>query len=259
MMRRIRQKLVIPKALEEKGVIRLCGENVAYTLTRSARRRRTISYVIDDDGVLRITVPVRTRFAFVEEMLHRRAPGILFRLAEHRKLRANAVQDFTDGEEVLYLGHRYRLRVTQYVAAPQGCVLRPHFIDVNIADAAISEKALREEVRLEILLWLKRRARVKFKKRMDLWAKRLGVTYTKLLVTDPARQWGSCSADNVIRLNWRLLMAPLELLDYVVTHELAHIRHKNHSPRFWNFLARAMPDYGPRRKRLRQMGSGLVL
>lgn len=254
-----RQRLVISPSAEEKGVIRLRGEDIAFALIRSARRRRTISYVIDGDASLRIMAPVRTRFSFIHAMLQNRSASILARLAEHKELRAEMPRRFIDGEYLRYLGQRYHLRVTRNPDAPQGCRLRPRFIDVNIADASLSDKALREEVRLEILLWLKKRAKAKFKKRMDLWAKKLGVDYKKLLVTDPARQWGSCGPDNVVRLNWRLVMAPLGLLDYVIAHELAHIKHKNHSPRFWNFLGRAMPDYAARRKRLRQMGPALVL
>ncbi len=80
----------------------------------------------------------------------------------------------------------------------------------------------------------------------------LGVRYRKLMLTEPERQWGSCNAQNVIRLNWRLIMAPLSLIDYVAAHELCHVPHKNHGPRFWRMLEKSMPDYKARRRQLRQ-------
>ncbi len=116
-----------------------------------------------------------------------------------------------------------------------------------------------EDIRLEILLWLKKRAKVKFQKRMDMWAARLGVRYQKMVIANAERRWGSCSVDDVIRLSWRLIMAPLPILDYVIVHELSHVKNKNHGPQFWAQVASVMPDYKNRRKHLRLIGGGLVL
>jgi predicted metal-dependent hydrolase len=88
----------------------------------------------------------------------------------------------------------------------------------------LSAAGMRAEVKLELTLALKKRARVKFKRRLDLWAGHMGLDYKKFVLADAERRWGSCSADNIIRLNWRLMLAPLALIDYVVVHELAHVR-----------------------------------
>ena len=118
---------------------------------------------------------------------------------------------------------------------------------------------MRDEVKLEITLWLKKRARTKMKKRMDYWAKKMGVSYRQLILSNPERRWGSCTVKNVIRLNWRLIMAPLPLIDYVVVHELSHVVHKNHSPRFWGLVEKIMPDYVERRKQMRHCGHEFML
>jgi predicted metal-dependent hydrolase len=255
---RLLRKLSFPA--RENGVIMLRGREISFTVERSARRRRTVAFTVAPDKSLRVLAPARTRLPFIHAVLQNRSDWIFRKIAEHETVRqATLPQRFADGESVSYMGHGYRLCVTQDVVLPQGCRVTPRRFAVNIADGALSGDDLRQEVRLEILLWMKKRARIKFKKRMDLWAERLGVGYRKMLVTDPARQWGSCSVDNVVRLNWRLMMAPLPLIDYVVAHELAHVAHKNHSPRFWKFLAQQMPDYQLRRKKLRQIGAGLVL
>lgn len=242
---------------DEKGFIALGGERVPFTVIRNKRRKRTISFTLEGGEGLRILAPVRTRLSYIEMMLQRRS-GIILRRMETLKA-APPVVRFRDGENVRYLGHSYRLRVTQDAARPQGCRVWPRRFEVNIPDISLSEEGLREEVRTEIRLWMKKRAKVKLQKRTDLWARILGVRYRKLLLTEPERQWGSCNAQNVIRLNWRLTMAPLALLDYVAAHELCHVMHKNHGPRFWRMLEKVMPDYKTRRRALRRMGDALVL
>ena len=245
-----------PKSLE-RGSVNLRGETVPFTVIRNKRRRRTISFTLETDTGLRILAPVRTSLPYIASMLQKRS-GVILRRLEILRARPEPL-GFTDGETVTYLGHNYRLRVTRDENLPQGCRVLPRRFDVNIADTTLSPEALKEEVRLEILLWMKKRAKIKLQKRMDVWAKKLGVHYRKLILSEPERQWGSCNAQNVVRLNWRLIMAPLPLIDYVAAHELCHVAHKNHGPRFWRLVTSVMPDWIQRRKQLRRIGHGLVL
>jgi predicted metal-dependent hydrolase len=241
----------------ESGFITVGDAQVAFTVTRSRKRRRTISFKMEADATLRVLAPLSASLSYLTKFLQSRAPWVSQRLAEHHK--TAPLCDFSDGQTVTYLGHSYALRVTSGKHAPQSCKLSPRIMHVHVPDDSLSPENLREEVRLEILLWLKKRARVKFKKRLDLWGKRMGVNYKKLMIADPDRRWGSCSVDNIIRLNWRLMLAPLPILDYVAAHELAHVRHKDHSARFWGFLGQSMPDYLARRKTLRKLEQGLRL
>lgn len=243
---------------EETGRLRLNGREISFTVVRNRRRRRGIAFRIEPDLHLRVLAPLRTRLPVIEALLRNRSGWIVQHLA-----RLEAVSPFlphrcVDGATIRYLGHAYRLKVTQQKGA-QTCRITPRNFMVNIPDKELSYRALQEEVRLEILLWLKKRAKVKLQKRLDLWARRLNLRYTSFAIGNPKRQWGSCSARNAIRLNWRLVMAPLPLIDYVVVHELCHITHKNHGPRFWRFVARALPDYRERRAELRRMGQDLLL
>lgn len=243
----------------ESGEIHLGERRIAFTVARSRRRRRTIAFVMENEATLKIMAPMRASLSSIHSVLHGHTGWIKRRLAEFQKRPAVSVaQSYKDGGQVTYLGHTYVLKITHDKNQPQGCALRPHRMDVNL-HAEAGAKDLQEEIRLEILLWLKKRARVKLQKRMDLWAERLGVSYRKMVVANAERRWGSCNAQNVIRLNWRLLMAPLCILDYVVVHELCHVRHKNHGQNFWRQVASAMPDYKIRRKHLHFIGSGLVL
>ncbi|MDP9127735.1 MAG: M48 family metallopeptidase [Pseudomonadota bacterium] len=243
----------------ETGHIELGDRDVPFTVIRNARRKRTIAFTIDDNMGLRILAPSRARLSVIKTMLRKRSRWIEHKIAERQQSQALAPKPLGAREAVSYLGHFYKLNVTQDLDRPHGCHLRPRQCFVNIPLEMLSASALRDEVRLEIQLWLKKRARTKFQKRMDLWSEILGVRYKKLMLSNPEQRWGSCSVDNVVRLNWRLIMAPLPLLDYVVAHELCHVLHKNHSMRFWRCLGRVMPDYRERRRQLRQMGNSLAL
>ncbi len=233
---------------ESDGLIVLGGEGIPYSVIRSKRRKRTISFKFERGG-LRVLAPAAAPLPAIEKALQNRAAWILRGHALCKS--ANEEIKFSNGATFSYLGHPCALRITQGQGAASSCLLSPRALRVHISEENLSPENLRREVRLEILLWLKKRARTTFQKRLDFWAKKLGVRYKKLVVANPSQRWGSCSADNVIRLNWRLMTLPLPILDYVAAHELCHARHKDHSPRFWAFLARAMPDCQARRKKLR--------
>ncbi|MDX2028154.1 MAG: SprT family zinc-dependent metalloprotease [Alphaproteobacteria bacterium] len=243
---------------EESGSLNLGGREVLFTVIRNSRRRRGIAFRIEPDLRLRVMAPPRTRLSAIHHMLLSRSGWIAQHMARLQMATPALPRRCQDGATIRYLGHDYHLRITQD-ATPQRCRVTPRRFLVNLPDHDLSEDALQEEARLEILLWLKKRAKVKLQKRLDIWAEKLNLRYSSLAIGNPKRQWGSCSSGNAIRLSWRLIMAPLPLIDYVVVHELCHITHKNHGPRFWRTVAQAMPDYQARRVALRQMGRDLLL
>ena len=100
-----------------------------------------------------------------------------------------------------------------------------------------------EKIRDTVQSWLQRQARRVFEERCQLYTQKLGVRYTRLSLSSAQTRWGSASADGSIRLNWRLIHFGLATIDYVVAHELAHLREMNHSPRFWDVVRSVVPDY----------------
>lgn len=238
------------------GFLTFLGQQIPYAVLRSPKRKRTIAFKMNRDGSVQVLAPFSASLGVIEKILQKRASWIL-RQVSAQKPEALA-EEYTDGAFFSYLGHSCVLNVSQGAEKSGGCRLSRRAVHVHVRDAFLSPQGLKKEVELEIKLWLKKRAKVVFKRRLDLWAKKLGVSYKRLSITDPKRRWGSCSADNVIRLNWRLMMLPLPILDYVVGHELAHVRHKNHSLRFWRYLMQAMPDCQARRKVLRRLERELL-
>lgn len=178
---------------------------------------------------------------------------MLFFFRRRCRRRVHARRKLAEGDAILHRGGSHALHVAHDRDRPQGCEIHGAFFEVNLDDTPTSKKDWQEEVRLEILLWHKKQARLVFRQRTDDWAQQLKVKYRRLIPSNPRRQWGSCSARNDIRLNWRLIMAAPELLDYVIVHELCHVTHKNHSKRFWNLVATMIPDWKARRLQLRAL------
>ena len=107
-----------------------------------------------------------------------------------------------------------------------------------------------DRLRDAVQSWLQREARALFEARCAHFAERLGVRVTRLTLSSAATRWGSASASGAVRLHWRLIHFPLATIDYVVAHELAHLREMNHGPRFWNVVRSVVPDYESARRRL---------
>jgi predicted metal-dependent hydrolase len=111
-------------------------------------------------------------------------------------------------------------------------------------------------VRAALIRWYRRHAEDRLPERVDVWARKLGIPAPTVLVRAQRRRWGSCNQAGEVRLNWRIVQAPVSMIDYVIAHELVHVvRHDaGHGPAFWALLGRVMPAYEARRDRLRDLG-----
>jgi hypothetical protein len=154
------------------------------------------------------------------------------------------------GETFHYLGRQHRLRV-DVDASPRPLRLDRGWLRVATPRALASEFRA-QFVRAALVDWYIARARHKLIERARVWSKRVGVDFA-LALTQPRKRWGSASP-GVVRINWRTIQAPVPLIDYVVLHEITHLRHPNHTRAFWAALGRIMPDYDSRKARLRTLG-----
>jgi predicted metal-dependent hydrolase len=228
---------------------------IEYELRRSPRRVKTIEITVDPVDGVRVAAPATASLQRVDMLIRRRAPWILRRLADG----ANGAllppkRDFVTGESLDYLGRQYRLRVDRDGASTVGTVrLTRGWFEVHLPRAA-SASGKASIVRL-LERWYKTHADRKIRQRVALYAARLGVQPARVLVKSQERRWGSCGRDNTLRFNWRIIMAPLSIVDYVVVHELCHLRHSNHGSAFWDSVASVFPDYQQRRERLRREGT----
>ena len=114
------------------------------------------------------------------------------------------------------------------------------------------------EVRTAVVAWLKAHAARRLPERVEVWHRKVGVPPPRIMVVEQQKRWGSCDRRGTLRLNWRIIQAPMTLVDYVVVHELVHLKHRGHGKDYWQALGRAMPDYERRRDDLRLLGPRLV-
>ena len=229
---------------------RIDGVDVHYALRRS--RRRTIGFVVGVDG-LAVSAPKWVTLRDIEAAVVEKGRWILAKLAEQRErsLRtAEARMVWENGARLHYLGRPITLRLGGRHGLAEGEVVlddaEPRSLHVGLPHDAAEER-----VRDAVQSWLQREARRVFADRAAHFAARLGVRVTRLSLSSAKTRWGSASANGSVRLNWRLVHHPLPTIDYVVAHELAHLREMNHSARFWNVVASVVPDYEEARRRLR--------
>ena len=157
-----------------------------------------------------------------------------------------------------YLGRQVRILVESGKGRRVQVVFRHWEFRITVPEALVGDER-RAAIEAAVVRWYRMRAAEHLAERAEHWAKLAGWAPSKVLVRDQRQRWGSCSPDGVLRFNWRIVMATPALMDYVVVHELVHLRVKAHSPVFWAEVARLMPDFGLRRARLKEMGPNLTV
>jgi len=240
-----------PRASREA---RLGDALVGYEFARG--RRRTIGFVVGAEG-LSVRAPRWVALRDVDAALQEKSAWILRKLAEtqQRAARQEAARiEWREGAVLPFLGAAVRLRLDPaHGFAAAGAVLDAGEggAGERVLRLALPQQAAPAQIRDAAQAWLMRQARRIFVERLDHFAPRLGVRWTKLSLSNAATRWGSASADGSIRLNWRLVHYRLDIIDYVVVHELAHLQVMDHSPRFWDQVERVLPDYAERRQVLK--------
>jgi predicted metal-dependent hydrolase len=225
--------------------IALGARSLYYQLKRSSRR--SIGFAIDGSG-LTITAPRWVTLADIETAIAEKQRWIFTKLTEWQtrvEQRALPRVDWKDGAQVPYLGQPVRVTL----GAPHGTLL----FDAQQAALAVPlpVQADPQQIKDRVQGWLQSEAKRLFGERLAIYAAKLGVNYRAYALSSAATRWGSCSSDGKIRLNWRLIHFPLSIIDYVVAHELAHLREMNHSPRFWQTVESIFPEFREARQTLK--------
>ena len=242
----------------------LSGVLVAYALKRG--KRRTIGFSVGAEG-LSVSAPKWVLLGEIDRSVQEKASWILKKLQEtrerHRRMESARV-DWRDGAAVPFLGGELVLLLDP---RQQRSALAAQLIGQPIQDAstqAVAGDAPRRmlhlglphsasvtQIRDAAQAWLMRHAKQLFEERLNHYAPQLGVSWQRLSLSSAGTRWGSASADGSIRLNWRLVHFKLSVIDYVVVHELSHLRVMDHSPRFWDTVRAIVPDYAELRGQLK--------
>ena len=216
------------------------GATIHYQLEH--RLRRTVGLKITADGLI-IHAPKRLAQYQLERVLLQKADWIQKKLSALHQNKIPPLQ-WQHGEKLLLLGNEITLAISHDTRA-RAVSHSPGLLALaqpNHDAAAISRK---------VLLWYKKQAVTDFARRLEIFSAKLGVAMPKLLISSARTRWGSCNSKQEIRLNWRLMQAPPHLINYVICHELAHLKQMNHSAKFWAVVASIYPDYKQAEKELK--------
>ena len=214
------------------------------------RRRKTASIKIDE-GAVSVVVPLSLPRERIQQLLTDKKKWIREKLYLQSQTRPVTSKEFVSGEAVPYLGRNYRLKVV--VGSYQPVKLLHGKLVVTIPEAIKTPNSIRNA----IVRWYRLHALDRLNEKTARYAAVIGMTPTKVDIKTYKSRWGSCHADGRILYNWKIIMAPNRIVDYVVVHELCHLIHHNHSPQFWKEVERIMPEYAECKEWLKVNGAGL--
>jgi len=212
--------------------------------------RKTISLQITDNASLIVRAPYNATKEIIENVvvkhldwIEKKKNNILTRDPKFVK------KEFINGEGFLYLGKSYKLKIINNQGKP--LIFQDNYFFVS--------KEYQATARELFIGWYKKKAYEKISERVEWYAKKRGFVYNKINITNANKRWASCSAKGNLNFSWRLIMAPLAVIDYVVVHELVHLEEKNHAKTFWNKVKMLMPDYEKHKEWLKINGYILEL
>jgi|TARA_B110000971_G_scaffold102598_1_gene105489 predicted metal-dependent hydrolase len=222
------------------------------TVIRSDRRR-SATIKVDQSGVS-LRVPKGIQHQKLVELVEKKTPWIRKKMEYAASLKPPPMLDFENGDPIPYLGKTYCLKVQ--VGDYPHVELAGEDILVSVVTQHLTNSL---HIQLVLERWFLDEAAIFLAERLDFYAPIVGVRPTGMQVKAYKARWGSCKLNGQIQFNWRLIHGPVDVLDYVVVHELCHILQHNHSAAYWSEVARVMPDYKAKRKWLSENGNSLTM
>ena len=223
-------------------ILNLSDQTLVYLLKRSARR--TIGLKITREG-LTVTLPRQLPESEAERAILKKLDWIQDKLADLKKIHTSPAQ-LACGQPVLWLG--------------ETCALQTGSARTRLQEGVLYLPALNnhEQIVSGLTRFYQRSARTHFAEHVRIWSERMGLEPSRIALSSARGRWGSCSSDGSLRLNWRLMQAPLAVIEYVIIHELAHLAELNHSARFWAIVETHCPSWKKHRDWLKQHGYKLM-
>ncbi len=218
-------------------------------------KRKSISLEISQDAKLIVRAPRFASLHFINDLINEKSNWILKKLHLAKKKKSQLKErKFVEGEKFLLMGKEFDLEVCKNQKKAlffKECFKITYRFTEKFTDLETRKKIFED--------WYKKEARKRITESVDIYSNISGLKYNKIRINSAKTRWGSCSHDNNLNFSWRLIMAPVGVIDYVVVHELAHIAEKNHSKKFWQKVESIFPDYKKYKKWLKDHGHLLKL
>jgi predicted metal-dependent hydrolase len=211
-------------------------------------KRRTIALIVERDGTFTVRAPMRVPRAEIDSFIQQKADWVTRTREKIKSAQPASKKQYADGEKFLFLGSLFEMRIVERQ--------KPSLQFDNVF--TLSQSA-REKGEAYFVRWYKEQAFEIISERVRQYSEKYNFTPKEVKISSAKTRWGSCSSTGTLNFTWRLVMSPLEVIDYVVVHELAHLRVKNHSSKFWRVVESIYPEYKKQRKWLRENGEKLNL
>lgn len=231
---------------------------ISYSI-RKSHRAKYVRLSIGADG-LHVVAPYSMDDSVISSIIEKNQKWIIKKLESRnqRLTQIPPVREFVSGEKLLFMDNSYPLKVLEHKGRYTNVELTDgQFVVAINADLSIEKR--REEIKRKLEQWYISRAKELFTKRLELFSNKIGVKVNTVRVKNQKTRWGSCSQKGNLNFNWKLIMAPRFIFDYVVVHELCHIKQMNHSKEFWLLVENQISDYKEMRKWLKDNGNTLNL
>ena len=237
--------------------IKIGKQTIDYEIIRSDRK--SIGIIVDKDSNLVIRAPIKTDKEKIKEVISDKSEWILEKLEKVGEIKpAPKPKEFLSGEKLSYLGRKYRLKVKPADIDKARIKLYQGRFLIDYPKAFEGDDGKRISVIRDALTeWYRGKAKIKIKERVDKYREELGVKPNSIKIKNQKTRWGSCSSLDNLNFNFKIIMAPMSIVDYIVVHELAHLIYDNHSREFWQTIKSIIPDYEERREWLRINGRRL--
>jgi predicted metal-dependent hydrolase len=218
------------------------------------RTDRVKSASIDvEDNLVKVTVPKNLSEERIEELVKGRILWIKQKLALQATANISKPKEYVDGEAFAYLGRNYRLKCA--IGTEESVKLRSGYLNVTIKNG----KRNSEHIKAAIEQWYRTKALSRLIDKTRRYSAILKVEPTSINLKDYKAMWGSCSPKGVVSYNWRIILAPHKIVDYIVVHELCHLIEPNHSSKYWKQVRSVIPDYENSKEWLKNNGSSLLI
>ena len=218
---------------------------------KRTNRKKTASIKIEQ-GVVQVIVPQNLPQKEIDDLLKQKSDWIRKKMIIQQSVPVSKPKEFVYGESFTYLGRNYRLKVLTGQLQP--VKLKQGYLQVTVPVEQKSDQAL---IRKLLQDWYLDRASDKLEQKSIKYSEQMGVQPTKIKVKEYKSRWGSCNSRGEISYNWKIIMTPHRIVDYLVVHELSHLIHHNHSKQYWNQVRSIVPDYQDRRDWLKTNAGSL--
>ena len=228
----------------------IVDNELSIQVVRSRRRKKTSSIIISN-GIVKVVVPDQISDFTIKELINKRMSWIKKKLQDESNIKPVIVKEYVDDESFTYLGNNYKLK--SFVRNISFVKVSSDYINVSLP------KKSKENIKGLLERWYKEKAIEILTEKTNRYAKIIGVLPTAISVGDYKSKWGSCSIEGKISYNWKIIIAPSRVLEYIVIHELCHMLEHNHSKEYWRHVNTYCKDFKESRKWLRMNGKYLVI